>query len=211
MPLSDRIKEGSDHFICRLLMKKLAAWISLILVDILLLFPGIASADQQLKLENPVEYIIGAGDLLEILVFEEPDVSKSVVVRMDGRISLPLGGEFMAAGCTPASLAEKITGRLGKFVEDANVSVILLQSNSKVYYILGQIKTPGEYSITHPITVLQAIARAGGLLEWAKKSGIMIVSRPDAPEKITYFDYGEYLNGTGQNVVINPGDTIVIP
>jgi len=159
------------------------------------------------------EYTFGAGDILEISVFGEPEISKAVFVRIDGKISLPLIGDVQAADTTATALAKTISEKLTKFVGDPNVTVILAESKSKVYYVLGQIKTPGEFLITQPITVLQAIGRAGGLMEWAKKSKIMIVSKPGVSKKISYFDYDAFLAGEniGQNVTINPGDTIVIP
>jgi polysaccharide export outer membrane protein len=170
-------------------------------------------AQQQEPADINEVYKFGVGDVLEVLVFNEPEISKTVFVRNDGRIALPLIGEFMAAGTTPETLAEKIREKLMKVVAEPNVTVILTENNSKVYYILGQIEEPGLYTITRPITVLQAIARAGGFLEWAKKSRIMIVSGPKTSEKITYFNYDDFLGGDniGQNVVINPEDTIVVP
>jgi len=162
---------------------------------------------------SALEYTFGAGDHLEISVFGEPEISKAVFVRIDGKISLPLIGDVQAADITATVLAKTIAEKLTKFVGNPNVTVILAESKSKVYYVLGQIKAPGEYLITQQITVLQAIGRAGGLLEWAKKSKIMIVSKPGTSKKITYFDYDSFLGGEniGQNVTINPGDTIVIP
>lgn len=162
---------------------------------------------------STTEYTFGAGDKLEISVFGEPEISKAVFVRIDGKISLPLIGDVQAADITATVLAKTISEKLTKFVGNPNVTVILAESRSKVYYVLGQIKTPGEYLITQQITVLQAIGRAGGLSEWAKKSKIMIVGKPGAAKKITYFDYDSFLGGDNiaQNVTINPGDTIVIP
>lgn len=158
-------------------------------------------------------YEFGAGDVLEVLVFDEPQLSKTVFVRNDGRISLPLVGELMVAGMTPESLAQKITEKLMKVIEEPKVTVILTENKSKVYYVLGQITTPGQYTITQPVTVLQAIAKAGGFLEWAKKSDITIVRDKQLPEKILYFNYDDFLKGENieQNVVIRPGDTIVVP
>lgn len=159
------------------------------------------------------EYTFGAGDILEISVFGEPEISKAVFVRIDGKISLPLIGDVQAADTTATALAKTIADKLTKFVGNPNVTVILAESKSKVYYVLGQIKSPGEFLITQPITVLQAIGRAGGLSEWAKKSKIMIVGKPGTSKKISYFDYDSFLAGEniGQNITINPGDTIVIP
>jgi polysaccharide export outer membrane protein len=183
-------------------------------LSISLLYPTTVNAEQQKAGERSGgEYTFGAGDILEISVFGEPEISKTVFIRIDGKISLPLIGDVQAADTNAAILAATISGKLVKFVADPNVTVILSASKSKVYYILGQIKMPGEYLITQPISVLQAIAKAGGLLEWAKKSKIMIVSRPGASKKITYFDYDDFLGGANieQNATINPGDTIVIP
>jgi polysaccharide export outer membrane protein len=171
-------------------------------------------AEQQKGNEDAAgEYTFGAGDVLEISVFGEPEISKAVFVRIDGKISLPLIGDVQAADTTATLLAQNISEKLTKFVGNPNVTVILAESKSKVYYVLGQIKIPGEFLITQPITVLQAIGRAGGLLEWAKKSKIMIVSKPGSSKKISYFDYDAFLAGEniGQNITINPGDTIVIP
>lgn len=158
-------------------------------------------------------YEFGAGDVLEVLVFDEPQLSRTVFVRTDGRISLPLVGELMVAGMTPEAIAQKITEKLMKIIEEPKVTVILSENNSKVYYILGQIAAPGQYTITQPVTVLQAIAQAGGFLEWAKKNEIKIFGGPQSPEKILYFNYNDFLRGDSveQNAVIKPGDTIVIP
>ncbi|MFW5936958.1 MAG: polysaccharide biosynthesis/export family protein [Desulfosalsimonas sp.] len=169
-------------------------------------------AQQQAPAE-PEEYVIGAGDVLDISVYGEPEISRSVFVRIDGGISLPLAGEVTAAGKTPSALAEQITGKLSQYFEDPSVTVILSESRSKAYYILGQVQEPGEYAITRPVTVLQAVARAGGFAEWAKKDRIMIVSGPGSSGEITYFNYDRFLGGKteNKNVAISPGDTIVVP
>jgi len=184
------------------------------ILGLFLLHAATAQAESAKNEEGSTpEYTFGAGDKLEISVFGEPEISKAVFVRIDGKISLPLIGDVQASDITATVLAKTISEKLTKFVGNPNVTVILAESKSKVYYVLGQIKTPGEYLITQPITVLQAIGRAGGLLEWAKKTKIMIVSKPGASKKINYFDYDSFLGGEniGQNVTINPGDTIVIP
>ncbi len=158
-------------------------------------------------------YYLGPGDLLDIRVFGEPEVSSQVIVRIDGRISLPLAGELMAAGTTPENLSNNIRERLERYIESPSVTVMLVDSRSKTYYIIGQIQSPGEYHIDRSISVLQAIARAGGFLEWAKKDRIMIVGEKGASDKITYFDYDQFLRrgDSRRNVPISPGDTIVIP
>ncbi len=170
---------------------------------------------QQEAADSSEQYILGAGDILDVMVYGESELSKAVFVRIDGRISLPLAGEVQAAGLTPAELSESIAEKLARFLEEPEVSVILAESRSKVYYILGQVERPGEYSITRKVTVIQAIARAGGFREWAKKDRIMIVSGPEGEEEeeIFYFNYDKFLkqDAEGRNMVIQPGDTIVIP
>ena len=177
--------------------------------DQLKALPGNAPAVE----DNDGEYVLGAGDVLDIRVFGEPEVSATVIVRIDGRISLPLAGEVVAAGTTPELLGEEIRQKLGRFIDAPNVVVMLTESRSKKYYILGQVGLPGEYNIIRPVTVLQAIARAGGFAEWAKKDRIMIVSEPGSGKTISIFDYDRFLRDADskKNVVIQPGDTIVVP
>lgn len=159
------------------------------------------------------EYALGPGDILDIRVFGEPEVSATAIVRMDGRISLPLAGEVVVAGNTPELVGEQIKEKLERFIDAPNVVVMLTESRSKKYYILGQVKSPGEYDITRPVTVLQAIARAGGFGEWAKKDKIMIVAEPGEKETINMFNYDRFLRDADKkkNILIKPGDTIVVP
>lgn len=207
------VKNYRKPYQCYRLKNGLHRFLPLVMAACFLLFNVQASQAQEQKPEESDLYKFGAGDVLEVLVFGEPEISKTVFVRSDGRISLPLVGEFLAAGMTPEALSTKISEKLLKVVAEPNVTVILTENNSKVYYVLGQIGQPGQYTITRPVTVLQVIARAGGFLEWAKKSRIMIVSGPQESGKITYFDYDDFLKGDDieQNAVIKPEDTIVIP
>lgn len=163
--------------------------------------------------DNNTEYQIGMGDVLEISVWNEEDLSKTVFVRIDGRISLPLVGDVVAAGKSPQALSRLLKEQFGKFVEDPSVSVILAATKSKRYYIVGQITKPGEFVIDYPITVLQAIARSGGFLEWAKKSRILIVRKESEAEKILTFNFDTLAKGEDlhQNIPVAPGDTIIVP
>jgi polysaccharide export outer membrane protein len=211
-----KMKSKKNHrrpYHCCPLKNGLHRLLPLVIVASFLLFNVQASEAQEQTPEESSLYKFGAGDVLEVLVFGEPEISKTVFVRSDGRISLPLVGEVMAAGITPEALSTKITEKLLKVVEEPNVTVILTENNSKVYYVLGQIVQPGQYTITRPVNVLQAIAQAGGFLEWAKKSRIMIVGGPQESGKITYFNYEDFLKGDdiAQNMLIKPEDTIVIP
>jgi polysaccharide export outer membrane protein len=122
-------------------------------------------------------------------------------------------GDVVADGHTPAELSVLLADSIGKYVEDPSVSVILLASKSKRYYMVGQIGKPGEWLIEQPITVLQAIARAGGFLEWAKVSEIKIIRKNAEEEKILEFDYDALIKkgALGKNILIEAGDTIIVP
>ncbi len=207
------VKNYRKSYQCCRLKNGLHRLLPLVIAACFLLFNVQTGEAQQQKPEESGLYKFGAGDVLEVLVFGEPEISKTVFVRSDGRISLPLVGEVTAAGMTPEALSAKISEKLLKVIEEPNVTVVLTENNSKVYYVLGQIEQPGQYTMTRAVTILQAISRAGGFLEWAKKSRIMIVSGPQESGKITYFNYDDFLKGDdiGQNAVIKPEDTIVIP
>ncbi len=159
------------------------------------------------------QYLIGLGDIIEVQVWKEPDLTKKLTVRLDGRISLPLAGDIMAAGRSPEELAKDIGKKLSAFIEEPAVSVTLEQSTSRRYYVIGQIAKAGEYTIDSPISVLQALARAGGFLEWAKKDKIVISRRQNGRETFLPFDYESLIAGKNpnQNIEIAPGDTIVVP
>jgi polysaccharide export outer membrane protein len=160
------------------------------------------------------DYIIGIGDILEVQVWKEPDLSRvPVPVRIDGRISLPLLGDVDAAGKSIKELTQLLGKKYGEVVTEPAVSVMLVESKSWRYYIVGQVTQPGEFNIDYPITILQAIARSGGFLEWAKKSDIKIIRRKSTHEEILQFDYEALVKGSdlSQNILISPGDTIIVP
>ena len=159
------------------------------------------------------EYVIGRGDQLQIMVWKEKDLSQNMAVRIDGRISLPLIGDVVAAGKTIDELTKDLEKRFSEVVTDPAVSVMLIQSKSWRYYIIGKIKQPGEFPIDFPITVLQAIAKSGGFLDWAKTDNISILRQTGGREVIIKFDYDTLTKGQdlAQNIQIKPGDTIIVP
>ena len=159
------------------------------------------------------EYLIGLGDVIEVNVWKEAELSRTITVRMDGRISLPLLGDEVAAGRTSTELALQIQKRLSEFMTEPPVSVILNENHSRRYFVIGQVNKPGEYLIDFPLTVLQAIARSGGFLEWAKTSDIAIIRRESGQEKRIVYDYDIVVKGKDlkQNILVAPGDVIVIP
>ena len=156
-------------------------------------------------------YIIGAEDILQITVWQEPNLSTPALpVRPDGKISLPLVGDITAAGFTPMQLAADIGNRLRQYVTDPEVDVTVLAVNSKRVYLIGEVMHVGPLAITPGMTVLQAIATAGGLTPYANKKHIYIL-RGDRQQKIP-FDYTLAVKkGDMQGVSLVPGDTIVVP
>ena len=158
-------------------------------------------------------YIIGPMDVLEIQVWKEPDFSRQVLVRPDGKITLPLVGDISASGMNTMGLKALLSEKLEDFVSNPEVTVIVLESHSKNFYIIGKITRPGTYPLNPDMTVLQAISVAGGLAEWADKDSIRIIRRSGGKDEILSFDYDKVISGESleQNILLNPNDTIIIP
>lgn len=159
-------------------------------------------------------FIIGADDVLAINVWKETDISRSVPVRSDGKISLPLVGEIVAAGRTPLQLETEIASRLRSYITEPEVTVMVQQINSQKYNILGQVIKPGSYPLVATTTIVDAIANAGGFKDFAKKKGVYILrqSGGGGESKIS-FDYPDYIKGknTKQNITLQPHDTVIVP
>ncbi|HEX3436011.1 MAG TPA: polysaccharide biosynthesis/export family protein [Pseudacidobacterium sp.] len=159
-------------------------------------------------------FVIGNDDLLSINVWKEPDISRSIPVRSDGRISLPLVGEVQAAGQTPLQLEQEIASRLKSYIAEPEVTVIVQQINSEKFNILGQVAKPGSYSLTSGMTVLDAIAAAGGFRDFAKQKGIYVLrSNTSGAETRIAFNYKDVVKGKSseQNIKLEPRDTIIVP
>jgi polysaccharide export outer membrane protein len=161
---------------------------------------GVASAE---------DYIIGADDLLEIVFWRDKDMSAEVVVRPDGKISLPLINEIMAAGLTPTDLRVRITAEASRYLEQPQVTVVV---NSRRVYITGEVGKPGPYPLTTPMTVLQLIAAAGGLSDYARREDIIIMRTENGIPRTYTFDYESVSRRRklGQNILLKPGDTVVV-
>jgi len=159
-------------------------------------------------------FIIGKDDVLAINVWKEPDISRSIPVRSDGRISLPLVGEIQAAGETPLKLEQDIAAKLKNYIDEPEVTVIVQQINSQKFNILGMVGKPGAYPLVGSATVLDAIAQAGGFRDFAKQKSIYILRQnPDGTQARIPFNYKEVVKGrnTAQNITLQPRDTIVVP
>jgi polysaccharide export outer membrane protein len=159
------------------------------------------------------KYQLGPEDVIEISVWKEPDLTKQIAVRPDGKISYPLIGEIQASGKTVKQLREEISKRLEKFVTDAQVTVILFKTQYYKIYVVGKVTKPGEFMVGRPANVMQALAMAGGLTPFASPNKIVILRRSGGSEQTFPFDYravsrGQFLD---QNITLLPGDVVVVP
>lgn len=155
------------------------------------------------------EYLIGPEDVLEISVWKNADLSRVVIVRPDGRISLPLIGDVQASGRTPDELRKAIVVKLQEYQEAVVVSVIVMEVNSYRIFMLGEIKLPGPYTLRRHTSILQAISLAGGFTEFASKNKIILI-RAGERTKVR-FDNLVKGGGNDGDLVLKPGDTIFIP
>ena len=159
-------------------------------------------------------YIIGDDDVLSINVWKEAEVSRTVPVRSDGKISLPLAGEVQASGQTPLQLEKLLAAKLQSFISEPEVTVIVTEIKSQKFNILGMVNKSGTFPLTSSLTVLDAIALAGGFRDFAKQKSIYILRKnPDGGESRLPFNYKEVIKGKNmaQNIKLQPGDTIVVP
>ena len=160
------------------------------------------------------EYVIGPDDVLAINVWKEPEISRSVPVRPDGKISLPLIGDLRASGRTPAQLQADIKKELLTYLSNPEVTVIVQEAKSQKFNILGQVEHPGSYPLSRSMTVLDAIAVAGGFRDFAKTGKIFVLRiGPDGSHVRMAFNYKEVIKGgnLSQNVELEPHDTVVVP
>jgi polysaccharide export outer membrane protein len=158
-------------------------------------------------------YIIGAQDVLDISVWKEPEVSRTVPVRPDGKISLPLLNDVQAAGLTPLQLAALVTDSLKKFVANPQVTVIVTTINSQRIYILGEVARAGAYPLLPRMTFLEALSSAGGFSQFANKKKIYLLRQENGKQVKIPFNYKEVIGGKNpeQNIPLKAGDTIVVP
>jgi polysaccharide export outer membrane protein len=157
-------------------------------------------------------YVIGASDVLTITVWKQPDLSGNLLVRPDGMVSLALLGDVQASGLTPTQLSDQISSKLRKFIQDPNVSVVVSQIHSKVIYLLGEIAKRGPVEMTPGMTLLEAIASAGGLTDFANSKRIYILRDNAGKHEKIQVRYKEALKGDSSfDLALKPGDTIVVP
>jgi polysaccharide export outer membrane protein len=180
---------------------------------------GCTSADlQEREYELPTEFLLGPEDVLEIAVWKNQDLTKTVVIRPDGLVSIPIVGDIQAAGLSANQLAQRLAERFRQFVQNPAVSVNVKELNSYSVFVTGEVVKPGKYQLKSYVTVLQAISMAGGMTEYAKKNKIQVVRfRPNGDHKLVEshipIRYEKLMNGMSEsgNLILLSGDTVVVP
>jgi polysaccharide export outer membrane protein len=170
-------------------------------------------ADLPTGVPLPADYVIGANDVLMIFFWREKDLTGDVTVRPDGRITVPLINDVDAAGLTPDQLRSRVTQAAAKFVQDPTVTVVVKQINSRKVFITGQIAKPGPYDLAGPLSIMQLIAMAGGVHEFADQKKITILRNEGGQLISLPFNYEEMKKRKNlqQNILLKPGDTIIVP
>lgn len=159
-------------------------------------------------------YVIGADDVLAVDVWREHELSRVLSVRPDGKISLPLVGELKVAGQTPLQLQGTLTARLKEYIEHPEVTVMVQETRSQKFNVVGEVQRPGEFGFGHPVTILDAIALAGGLRDFAKAKKMYVIrTASDGSQQRLYVNYKDVVKGKKprENIVLQSYDTVVVP
>lgn len=179
--------------------------------------PAVDDSSSMPAVVAPSDYVIGPEDVLSVVFWRDTEMSGDVVVRPDGRISLPVLDEIDAAGLTPAELQQRILDEAGQYFEDPSATVVVKEIRSRKVYITGMVNKPGLYPLIGPMTVIQLIALAGGLQEFANEDRIVVMRmdpHPTTGRPLAYrFNYGEVSKRKNlqQNIELKPGDTVIVP
>ena len=175
---------------------------------------GLSAADPPSRADtSPVtgEYRLGAGDKLRIEVYKDAQVSQSVQIRPDGKITLPLVGDIEATDKTPLELRDQITKSLREYITNPVVTVIVVEALSAQVFVTGEVAKSGPVPILGPLNIVQALAMAGGFNEWAKKKDIRILRQGPNGLQTIHFNYNDAIQGEARPVYLKAGDTIVVP
>jgi polysaccharide export outer membrane protein len=157
------------------------------------------------------DYVLTIGDKLRVEVYREPQLSQSVEVRPDGKVTLPLVGDVSAAGITPAKLGESLSEKLRAYLTNPVVTVIVAEATPPAVYVMGEVNAPGMLPLRAPLNVMQALAMAGGFKEFANTKNIRILRRGASGIETIRFNYKEAVDSGTRPVVLQPGDTVVVP
>jgi polysaccharide export outer membrane protein len=157
------------------------------------------------------EYRLGPGDKLRIEVYKDPQLSQSAQIRPDGKITVPLVGDVEASGRTPLELRDELTTALKQYMTNPSVTVIVVEATAATAYVLGEVNHPGEVKLQAPLTVLQALAIAGGLKDFADAKNIRILRKTPKGVETIAFNYKDALKSSRAPIYLRPGDTVVVP
>lgn len=171
-----------------------------------------AATAQAPEASSGSDYVIGADDTLHISVWKEPDLSETLPVRPDGKISMPLLNDVMAAGLTPLQLKDSLTEKLKKYIADPRVTVVVTAMNSRRIFVSGEVLHTGPMALLPHMTMLQALSQAG-FTQFANVKGIYLLRTENGKQEKVPFNYKEVIKGNlpEQNIVLKPGDTLVVP
>jgi polysaccharide export outer membrane protein len=171
---------------------------------------GSVAADS--PIDPAASFQIGPEDILDISVWKNPELSRTVPVRPDGKVSLPLVNDIQAAGLTPATLREQVTTRLSDFIPAPEVSVVVREVHSRKVAVVGAVKTPGRFELKSPMTVLEVIALAQGFTDFASRDRIVVLRQSGTTTTRLPFNYRKIAEGdTQENFFVRPGDIVVVP
>lgn len=186
--------------------------LTLVLVPLLVPSPAAGQVDsrQESRQADSAAYTLGAGDVLEVFVWKEPELSVTTTVRPDGRIALPLAGELVASGRTTQDLQESITSRLQEYLDLPVVTVMVKEINSPQISVLGEIRRPGRYRVTERVTILDAIALGGGFTEFANRSAVVVIRKTPSGVRRYRINVRSMLRNGGGPFYLEPRDTVYV-
>jgi polysaccharide export outer membrane protein len=184
-----------------------------VLLLVVLIARGLPAAAQTPAVETPADYVIGPEDVLDIAVWNTAEISRTVPVRPDGKISLPLINDIQAAGLTPMQLRDSIVKSLTTYMPTPTVSVIVREVHSFKVTVIGEVKTPGRYELKSRSTVLDVLAMAGGLSQYAARGRIVVLRQESGATRELPFPYDRLTAKAGQqeNFCVKPGDIVLVP
>jgi len=195
-------------------MKKIrSSWLSVCIVLVCVGVCPVGYAAEVVSTTGTDQFHLGPGDVLEISVWKDEALFREVVVRPDGRISFPLIGDVVAQGRTVAELQKAVEAKIKAYVPDAPVNVMVIEVGSTRVYVVGKVARPGVYVMSQRMRVMQVLAMAGGMTAFAKKDDIIIIRQDKTGQKVWPFNYSQVADGEdlSQNIMLEPGDTVVVP
>lgn len=179
------------------------------LLSLLLALPTLANA----QVGDGLEYRIGPEDVLHISVWKEEDLDRKVLVRPDGGVSFPLAGDIQVSGRTPLEVQDEIRSRLQRYVPDAEVTVSVDKISGYTVFVLGEVESPGQFTLGRYVDVVQALTLAGGFTPYASNRNIQVLRRQDGREVTYEFDFRDVSRGRSleQNIILQSGDVVLVP